>query len=54
MSNQIFVILNIYNLPWVSSNMKFGPDRFSRFNVYWIQIDKQTDRQAMHIYRYID
>jgi len=26
---------------------KFGPDRFSRFDVYWIQ----TDRQAKFIYR---
>ena len=28
------------------------PDRFSRFDVYWIQTDKQTDRQAKFIYRY--
>ena len=34
---------------------KFGPDRFSRFDVYWIQTNKQTnrqtDRQAKFIYR---
>ena len=34
---------------------KFGPDRFSRFDVYWIQTDRQTDkqtnRQAKFIYR---
>ena len=30
---------------------KFRPDRFSRFDVYWIQTDKQTDRQAKFIYR---
>ena len=31
---------------------KFGPDRFSRFDVSWIQTDKQTtDRQAKFIYR---
>ena len=30
------------------SHKKFGPDRFSRFDVYWIQ----TDRQAKFIYRY--
>ena len=47
------------NLPWdhVMSHKKFGPDRFSRFDVYWIQTDKQTnrqtDRQAKFIYRYI-
>ena len=38
------------------SHKKFGPDRFSRFDVYWIQTnkqtDKQTDRQAKFIYRY--
>ena len=26
------------------------PDRFSRFDVYWIQTDKQTDRQATYIF----
>ena len=39
------------------SHKKFGPDRFSRFDVYWIQTNKQTDkqtnRQAKFIYRYI-
>ena len=29
------------------SHKKFGSDRFSRFDVYWIQ----TDRQAKFIYR---
>ena len=34
------------NLPWghVRFHKKFGPDRFSRFDVYWIQTDKQTDK----------
>ena len=40
------------------SHKKFGPDRFSLFDVYWIQTNKQTnrqtDRQAKFIYRYID
>ena len=27
------------------SHKKFGPDRFSRFDVYWIQ-QKQTNRQT--------
>ena len=26
------------------SHKKFGPDRFSRFNVYWIQTDRQTNK----------
>ena len=38
------------------SHKKFGPDRFSRFDVYWIQTnrqtDKQTDRQAKFIHRF--
>jgi len=25
---------------------KFGPDRISRFDVYWIQTDRQTDKQT--------
>jgi len=37
------------------SHKKFGPDRFSRFDVYWIHTNKhpdtQTDRQAKFIYR---
>ena len=30
------------NLPWsqARSHKNFGPDRFSRFDVYWIQTDK--------------
>ena len=28
------------------SHKKFGPDRFSRFDVYWIQTDKQTNKQT--------
>ena len=28
------------------SHKKFGPDRFSRFDVYWIQTNKQTDTQT--------
>jgi len=40
----------------VMSHKKCGPDRFSRFDVYWIQTNKhtngQTDRQAKFIYRF--
>ena len=28
---------------------EIGSDRFSRFDVYWIQTNKQTDRQAKFI-----
>jgi len=43
------------------SHKKFGPDRFSRFDVYWIQTDrhpnrqtnKQTNRRAKFINRYM-
>ena len=44
------------NLPWghVRTHTKFGPHRFSSFDVYWIQTDwqtnKQTPRQAKYIY----
>ena len=34
------------------THKKFGPDRFSRFDVYWFQTNKQTDRQAKFIYRF--
>jgi len=27
----------------VKSHTKFGPDRFKRFDVYWIQTNKQTN-----------
>ena len=47
-----FENLIIHKLPWghARSHKKFGPDRFSRFDVYWIQTDKQTDRQTSQIY----
>ena len=50
----IFIkFLSFINLPCghVMSHKKFGPDRFSRFDVYWIQTNGQTDRQAKFIYR---
>ena len=40
------------NLPLghASSHEKFGPNRFSRFDVYWIQTNnKQTDKQSINI-----
>ena len=40
------------NLPWgrVRSQEKFGPDRFSGFDNYWIQKKKnQTLKQSIYI-----
>ena len=31
------------------SHKKFGPDRFSRFDVYWIQTNKQTDKPYLYL-----
>ena len=36
------------------SHKKFGPDRFSRFDVYWIKTNRQTDRQTDKPNLYID
>ena len=36
------------------SHKKCGPDRFSRFDVYWIQTNKQTDKQTDKPNLYID
>ena len=52
----MFRFLSFINLLWghVRAHTKFGPDRFSRFNVYWIpkkidkQIDKQTDKLSLN------
>ena len=43
---QLLEFLNILK-PTLGS---FGPDRFSRFDVFW---DKQTPRQASYIYLWI-
>ena len=42
-------IRSFINVPWGHrmSQTKFGPDRFSRFDGYWIQ----TNRKAKYIYR---
>ena len=31
------------------SHLKVGPDRFRRFDVFWIQTDRQTDKQRIEI-----
>ena len=37
---------------WVSIVGQFGHDRFSRFDVYWIQTNRQTDRETSKVYIY--
>ena len=39
------------NLPCghVMSHKKFGPDQYSRFDVYWIQKKNQTDKPNLYI-----
>ena len=46
-----FKICSSINLPWghARSHKKIGPDRFSRFDVYWIQTDRQTDKLNLYI-----
>ena len=48
---QFLKFFSFLNLPWghVRSHEKFGPDRFSRFDVYWIQTNKQTDKPNLYI-----
>ena len=38
------------DLPWdhVNCHIKFGPDRFNRFDVYWIQTNRLIDRQSIN------
>ena len=31
------------------SHKKFGPDRFSRFDFYWIQTNKHPDKPNLYI-----
>ena len=41
-------------LPWghFRCHTKFGPDRFSRLNVYWIQRNRQTATDKLSIYNF--
>ena len=54
--HNFFKFLSFVNLPCghVMSHKKFGPDRFSRFDVYWIQTNKQTPKQTDKPNLYID
>ena len=48
---QFFLILTIYK-PSLRSrdfHQKFGPDRFSRFDVYWVQTNIQTPKLNLSI-----
>ena len=47
-----FLIIHKPLCTHVRSHIKFKPDRFSRFDVYWIQTNRQTDRQDKFINRY--
>ena len=51
---RLYKVLINHNLPWgnVRSHTKFGPDRFSRFDFYWIQkqTNKHTDKQSLYVY----
>ena len=42
------------SLLYTRSYTKFGPDRFSHFDVYWLQTNKQTDRHPDKPNLYID
>ena len=33
----------------MSCNIEFGLNRFCRFDVYWIQTDKHTDKESIYI-----
>ena len=37
--------------PWNDArcHKRFGPDRFSHFDVYWIQTDSKADKQNIYI-----
>ena len=50
---RIFEILIIHKPSLWSRDVsqKSGHDRFSRFDVYWIQTNKHQDRQAKFIHR---
>ena len=43
-----FLKIRSTNLPWGHARLhkKIGPDRFSRFDFFWIQTNKQTPKQT--------
>jgi len=48
---QTFEILVIHKIHWGKARYqtKFGPDRFSRFGLYWIQTERQTSYVCIYI-----
>ena len=46
----IFAILIIHKPSLMGFKDGLGPDRFSRFDVYWIQTNKQIDTQTSKVY----
>ena len=46
-----FQFRSYINLSWghVRPHIKFGPDWVSRLDVYWLQTNKQKDRQVKYI-----
>ena len=42
-------IIHNHSMGSSRSHKKFGPDRFNRFDVYWIQKNEQTDKQSILI-----
>ena len=53
---QVFEILIIHkpSMGNVRYHTKFGPNRFNHIDVYWIQKNKQTNRQTDKQSKYID
>ena len=53
--DKFFKFLSFINLPWghARSQKKFGPNRLSRFDVYWIQTNKHPDRQAESVISFL-
>ena len=45
-----FFKFNFTNLPWgqVRSKTKFGPVLFSRFDIYWLQTNRQSDKHSVY------
>ena len=53
--DNIFVILSIHkpSLGHLRSHKKCGPNRYSRFDVYRLQTNRQTDKQSIHFKNFL-
>ena len=38
---------------WGPAHTKVRPDRFGRFDLYWLQTDRQTEMQSIFIDNYV-